>query len=157
MSSLDEWQAFADNEDEPRAQLIGDLADQIRARFGANKHAAVWLTEETEWDRPGCDCCGDDADVHIVIDCGHDQARIRSGWDDPAERLAVWLDEPRRQAEQAAAKAAEQAVHRERSAEFDQTVLRPIADAMQQVEAEGYGNDQEWHDKLMNKLGVQGY
>jgi hypothetical protein len=156
VSSIEEWSAWADSQDEPRAQLVGDLADQIRARFGANKHAAVWLSQGEEYN--GCaDGCCNDSYRWLGIECGDHMKRLDFSYADVWGRLADWFDEPRRQAERAAAKAAKEQAQRENSAVFDQTVLRPVADAIQQVEAEGYRDDQDWHDKLMSKLGVKGY
>ncbi|MFE7744462.1 hypothetical protein [Nocardia sp. NPDC057455] len=156
VSTFDEWANYAAQTDEPRAQAVGELADQIRGRFGANKHVPVWLSEEVESYSRGCDCCSDEIDAYTVIECGEDEARIRCGWDDGEQNFVDWLEEPRRQAEREAAKRAKAEQQKVNAAAFQTHVVQPITDAMQQAEADGYASAGEWHDNVMDRLGIGG-
>jgi hypothetical protein len=150
VSSLDEWAAYADETDEPVAHAVGELADQIRERFGESKHVPVILTEAYDSDDGACECCTHYAE-YLVIECGEHVEQI-----DRANLTAsfqYWLDEPRRRAAREAAAAASRE-HEQKVADF---LTASIVGALDAVEAEGYSSDGEWHDQLMRRLGVRGY
>ncbi|WP_157115025.1 hypothetical protein [Nocardia niwae] len=158
VSSIEEWLVWAADQDEPRARVIGDLADEIRVRMSANKHVPVWLSEDIAYSgsSSGCDCCHE-VNRWLIIECGDDTKQLDFSYADVRERLADWLDEPSRRAEETAKRAAREQAQREQSAAFDQTVLRPITDAMQELETEGATNPAVWHDALMDRLGIGGF
>ncbi|MGW5519046.1 hypothetical protein [Nocardia africana] len=150
VASLDEWTTYADDTDEPIAHAIGELADQIRERFGADKHTPVILTEAFDSDDGACDCCTHFTE-YLVIECGDHIEQIDRR--DLAESFQYWLDAPRRRAEQEAAAKA----YQERQEAEARAIAAAIHAAAEAVEAEGYRDDQEWHDKFMRHLGVKGY
>ncbi|MBF6326479.1 hypothetical protein IU451_28685 [Nocardia cyriacigeorgica] len=147
VASIAEWAALVETEDEPWARAVGVLADEIRERFGANKHVSVLLRQEGQWLSSGCDCCGDDYWQTLVIECGDEQARLHGDPDDVAAEYRDWLDLPRRQAEREAARARvraeEEAVVAGIVSVFDRTIVDTSAP--------------DWHDQLMTQLGVKGY
>lgn len=147
VASIAEWVALVETEDEPQARAVGVLADEIRERFGANKHVPVYLREEVERDSRGCDCCSDDYWVTLVIECGDQWTRLGSDPDDVVDYFRDWLDLPRRQAEREAARARvraqEEAVVAGIVSVFDRTIVDTSAP--------------DWHDQLMAQLGVKGY
>lgn len=150
VTSLGEWVAYANETDEPVAHAVGELADQIRERFGANKHTAVILTEAYDSDDGACDCC-----IHfteyLVIECGDHIEQIDRA--DLADSFQYWLDAPRRRAEREAAAAASRE-HEQKVADY---LTVSLVGALDAVEAEGYETPGDWHDQLMRRLGVKGY
>ncbi|MFE5290419.1 hypothetical protein ACFRAQ_36195 [Nocardia sp. NPDC056611] len=144
VSIFDEWLAFADCRISPQADAIGQLAEQIRARFGAGKHARATFCEEY----------GDYNRLELVIGCGGDEKRFDL---DDFERSDYfdWLDEPRRRAEAAKLRAVEKEVARLRAEVGERAQIDSIVGALDAVEAEGYSCDHDWHDKVMNRLGVK--
>lgn len=155
VESFEEWAAYADETDEPRARAVGVLADEVRARVGANKHVPVWLSEEIEQDGRGCSCCTEYYKM-LVVECGDEAARLNINFDEDADEVREtyldWLDEPRRRAEREAA----QRARREAAQAQERRVVDSLTSALTAVEAEGYRNDGEWHDKVMDALGVKG-
>ncbi|MFE3052284.1 hypothetical protein [Nocardia sp. NPDC059239] len=144
VSTIDEWLDYADYRFGPKADAIGQLAEQIRARFGANKHAAVTLYEAR----------ADPSGIELVIDCsGHEKSFLLADFE-PSD-YAEWLDEPRRWAEAERRRAAELKAAAEAAEARDQAQIDAITGALAAVEAEGYRNDRDWHDKLMDRLGVK--
>ncbi|MFF4026921.1 hypothetical protein ACFYY5_29135 [Nocardia elegans] len=157
VASLDEWTAYAEDTDEPIAHAVGELADQIRERFGVNKHVPVILREEVEYYHPSCDCCATEIDECLRIECGDQWATVPVYDGSPGHYYRNWLDEPRRRAEEEAAKQARKVQQAANDVAFTNAVVGHFMAATEAVEAEGYANDGEWHDQLMRHLGVKGY
>ncbi|MFE2994174.1 hypothetical protein ACFXG4_04070 [Nocardia sp. NPDC059246] len=144
VETFDEWVAYADCRFGPKADAIGQLAEQIRERFGANKHALATLSEEY----------GDYNHLEVVIECGgHEKRFILDDFE--TSDYFDWLDEPRRRAEAAKRRAAEQEAARQRAEAGERAQIDAIVGALAAVEAEGYRSDRQWHDKLMDRLGVE--
>src|SRR5690606_33003005 len=116
-----------------------------------NKHVPIWLTEEVETIGCGDGCCNDSWSW-LVIEAGEHRVRLS----DEEDKYRYWLDEPRRQAEREAAERARVEQQMVNNDAFNTGVITPILDALQQVEADGYANDGEWHDRVMDALGVGG-
>ncbi|MGY1946676.1 hypothetical protein [Nocardia asiatica] len=155
VATFDEWASYAAQTDEPRAQAVGELADQIRGRFGANKHVPVLLSGEVEY--TGCaDGCCNDTYRWFNVECGDHSKQLEYSYTDARIRYADWLDEPRRQAEREAAERAKAEQQKVNAAAFQTGVVQPITDAMQQAEADGYTSAGEWHDQVMDRLGIGG-
>jgi hypothetical protein len=153
-ASLDEWAAYAGETDEPVAHAVGELADQIRERFGESKHVPVILTEAYDSDDGACECCTHYAE-YLVIECGEhieqiDRANLTASFQ-------YWLDAPRRRAEHEAAEKAKREQQAANDRVFTGRIVDAFTGAMEAVEAEGYRDAGEWHDKLMTRLGVKGY
>ncbi|MET8430083.1 hypothetical protein [Nocardia sp. NPDC004860] len=144
VSSIDEWFAYADCRFGPKADAIGQLAEQIRELFGANKHTLATLSEEY----------GDHNRLELVIECGGHEKRFDLD-DFETSDYFDWLDEPRRQAEAQARRAAELKAATEAAEARDQAQIDSIVGALDAIEAEGYRSDRDWHDKLMDRLGVR--
>ncbi|MFD6400735.1 hypothetical protein [Nocardia sp. NPDC060249] len=144
-----EWVDYAEKRANPRAEAYGVLAQEIRTRFGANKHAAVWLSEESD----GCECCG--YTHEWVIECGEHRSTIDIDDGYELSDYVDWLAEPQRRAK---ARAEAEARAAEAKAQADAAInayTSGIIAALNAVEAEGYTSDQDWHDKLMVRLGVK--
>ncbi|WP_029923931.1 hypothetical protein [Nocardia otitidiscaviarum] len=152
VSTFAEWADYAERT-AGRAQAVGDLADQIRKRLNSGRHAAVYLTEDVEAFASPCDCCGPDIEYRTRIECGDHDVYVHTGRGHDEAEFTAWLDEPRRQAE----REAEHAARRHAALADEQRITTGIFAAIEAVEAEGYSSDQEWHDKLMTRLGVRGY
>lgn len=158
VTSIAEWDAYAAHRDEPRAHLVGDLADQLREVWGVNKHVPVVMYEE-DWGRDDlwCSCC-ESSGTDLIIECdGHRLPFDASPYRRDPDELPRWLEESRRRIEKIAADEARAAARREQSELVDRAQLTTIAGALDAVEAEGYEDDADWHDKLMGRLGVKGY
>ncbi|WP_280465632.1 hypothetical protein [Nocardia brasiliensis] len=137
-----------------RSLITGELADRVRERFGV-KHSRVYFLEYQE-EAGDCHTCYRISDV-LVVECGGHRKVFNADGGLPLNELLDWFDEPRRRAEAEAAKQAAAVARREQDAVFTARVLSPIGDALSAVENEGYENPQDWHDKLMSRLGVRGY
>ncbi len=149
VATLDEWIAYAEEAVDPCARVVGEWANVLRDRIGGNRHTEVWLSE----DFGGCQCCGywnrwvitsGDKEARIDIDDGYTHATYLD-----------WLNEPAVRAERLARDAAEQEARRRQAEAVVSSQVSAISDAITAVEAEGYRSDQEWHDKLMTRLGVK--
>ncbi len=138
-----------------RSLVTGELADRVRARFEISEELPVYFVEYEE-EYGACPTRYGTANM-LRVECGD---RTRSFSVDgvlPLNKLLDWFDEPRREAERAREKAAAGEAARLANRAFTRGIVDPLTDALGAVEAEGYQSDQEWHDKLMNKLGVRGY
>ncbi|WP_280389491.1 hypothetical protein [Nocardia wallacei] len=149
VSSIEEWAAFAEEVDEPEAVAVGQLADEVRARFGVNKHVLVGLRGEVESYEPSCDCCGVEIECFLLIECGEHRKRFNT-WD--GLRLGSyfdWLDEPRRQAEQAAAEKA----RREAAKAVMDAQIDGLVDALESLDPEGVLPEAEWAEAFDARFG----
>ncbi|NKY60785.1 hypothetical protein [Nocardia flavorosea] len=153
VATYGEWDEYANNVVDPCARAVGVLADEIRGRVGGNKHVPIWLSEEVET-LTGCGdgCCSDESWSYLVIEAGESRARFI----DDENEYRYWLDGPLRWAELEAVERARAEQRRANDAAFNAVVITPILDVLQQVEADGYANDGEWHDRVMDALGVGG-
>ncbi|WP_109527176.1 MULTISPECIES: hypothetical protein [Nocardia] len=151
VSTIGEWIAYADNRDDPRAEAVGELAYEIRMRLGLNKHVRVEVSEEVKRSQC-CAACPALMELWMVIEYGDKETRIELDRGDDSEYLD-WLDEPLKWARAANEKAVrEHAAHVRTDAQ-----LTAIGNAVTAVEAAGYASDGDWHDKVMDHLGVGGH
>jgi hypothetical protein len=156
LSMTAEWAEESDSYgdiDFRRSLVTGELADRIRERFGATDD--VYFVEYEE-EYGACHTCAG-IDQMVRVECGDHRRTFTANEGIPLPALLRWLDEPRRLAEQDAAARARQAEQAANDHQFTSTVIGGITSAINDLEAEGYTSDQDWHDKLMSKLGVRGY
>jgi hypothetical protein len=156
VSTIAEWVEYSAEEDEPRAEAIGELADEVRARFGVGRHSRVDLSCEVEWEYSSCDCCAD-SEVWWVIECGEEKRRISTGYGEAVDGYRAWLDEPRRIREREEAKAARDLECKRNDEAFTGRIVGAFTTAVADVEATGYSDTGEWHDLMMDRLGVGGH
>lgn len=155
VETLDEWARYAASTDHPQAFVVGDLARQIRTRLDVPDGAFVFFYEErwVRWDELWCTCCEGEG-TNFVVESAGKTATFEADYSDCNWReFHRWLDAPRRQAEREAA----EKVSREREDAIATAIGASIHAAAEAVEAEGYSSDEDWHDKLMTRLGVKGY
>lgn len=127
-----------------RSLVTGPLANSIRERFGATD--PVYF-HERQIESGHCNTCYSIDDV-LTIECGEHRATFSRGNELPLNELLAWLDAPRRQAEEAAAREAIQvAANRKFNAQI--TGLVGVLDA---VQAEGHTNDVDWFNALTARL-----
>jgi hypothetical protein len=147
VSSFEEWVSFVAEADDPAAAGVGAFADEIRTRFGANKHVAVHLREEMDFEAGSCDCCTHLYTV-LVIECGDDVKCLDVPFDNYGnthELYLSWLDEPRRQAEQAAATKARR--------EAAEAQIDGLVGALEAVDPEGVLSEDEWAEAFDARFG----
>jgi hypothetical protein len=138
-----------------RSLVTGELADRVRERFGITEELPVYFLEYQE-EYGGCPTCYG-TDNMLTVECGDQKARFTANDGLPLNKLLHWFDQPRREREQAEAKAAREQAAREKDALFTRGLVDSLHGAMEAVETEGYSSDQEWHDKVMGRLGIKGY
>jgi hypothetical protein len=137
-----------------RTLITGELADRVRERFGATDEPVYFVEYQEE--SGGCHTCYS-IDNYLRVECGN-RTRDFSAYEGlPLNSLLDWFDEPRRQAEREATERARRAQQAANDHAFTSTIVDGIAGAIGELEAEGYSSDQEWHDKLMTRLGMNGY
>ncbi|AXK88548.1 hypothetical protein SAMN05421776_12155 [Nocardia farcinica] len=140
--------------------VTGELAEQVRARLGVGRHTQVEFRNEWRTERcNGGGCCNHMSRVFIVEageivklfpDVGYDEPDV------PLDQVLLWLDEPRLLEARRAAEAKHAAQQAQAAAAFDRAVVGSINAAIATVEANSYVSDEDWHDQVMDQLGVGG-
>lgn len=135
--------------------VTGELAGRVRERFGISEELPVYFLEHQE-EYGGCPTCYGIDDM-LTVECGEHKRTFTANDGLPLNKLLDWFDQPRREREEAEAKAAREQAAREKDTVFTRGLVDSLHGALDAVEAEGYRDDAEWHDKVMNRLGVKGY
>ncbi len=133
-----------------RSLITGELADRVRERFGATDKPVYFIEYQEE--SGVCHTCYS-INNYLRVECGDRTQDFNANEGLPLNKLLNWFDEPRRLAEREAA----QRKIRQAGEESACGLGLVVHNAVEAVEAEGYSSDQDWHDKLMTRLGIRGY
>lgn len=138
-----------------RSLVTGELADRVRERFGVTVDTPVYFYEH-QVEIPGCPTCYGIDDV-LTVECGEHRRTFDNDDGLPLNDLLYWFDEPRRIREREEAKAARDLECKRNDEAFTGRIVGAFTTAVADVEATGYSDTGEWHDKVMDRLGVGGH